>query len=70
MLMVAVVSLANLYVNMLELGSSGDFFPEKERLEEVLEQVELEREKLSELRESIVEKIEEAKVFMRVTQKG
>ena len=68
--LVAVISLANLYVNMLELGSSGEFFPEKERLEDLLGQAELDEQKLSELREGIIANIEEAKIFMHVAQKG
>ena len=68
--MVGVVSLANLYVNTLELGTSGEAFPEKERFEDFLEQAEIDSAKLSELREGILEKIEEAKIFMQVAQKG
>lgn len=68
--LVAVISLANLYVNMLEMGSSGEFFPEKERLEDLLDQAELDMQKLSELREGIMENIEEAKIFMQVAQRG
>jgi len=68
--LVAVISLANLYVNMLELGSSGEFFPEKECLSDLLEQTELDGQKLSELREGIIENIEEAKIFVKVAQKG
>lgn len=55
---------------MLEMGSSGEFFPEKERLEDLLEQAELDGQKLSELREGIMENIEEAKIFMQVAQRG
>ena len=55
---------------MLELGSSGEFFPEKERLEDLLGQAELDGQKLSELREGIIASIEEAKIFMQVAQKG
>jgi putative nucleotidyltransferase with HDIG domain len=68
--LVTVISLANLYVNMLELGSSGEFFPEKERLEDLLGLTELNEQKLAELREGIIENIEEAKIFMQVSQKG
>jgi putative nucleotidyltransferase with HDIG domain len=68
--LVAVISLANLYVNMLELGSSGELFPEKERFEDLLGQAEIDGPKLSELREDIMGDIEEAKIFMQVAQKG
>jgi putative nucleotidyltransferase with HDIG domain len=66
---VGVIALANLYVNMLELGSSGEAYPEKERFGDFLEQAEIDGAKLSELREGILEKIEEAKIFMQVAQK-
>jgi hypothetical protein len=39
-------------------------------LEDLLEQSELDGQKLSELREGIIENIEEAKIFMQVAQKG
>ena len=68
--LVGVVSLANLYVNTLRLGSSGEFYPEEERFDDYLQQAEIDGTKLSELREGILEKIEEAKIFMLVAQKG
>ena len=66
--LVGVVSLANLYVNTLALGSSGEFYPEKERFDDFLKQAEIDGATLSELREGILEKIEEAKIFMQVAQ--
>lgn len=68
--LVAIISLADLYLNVLQLGSSGEFFPEEERLADLIGLAELDGQKLSELREGIIENIEEAKIFMQVAQKG
>ena len=67
---VTIVSLANIYANVFEIGSSGDPFPEDEALTYLLEQVGIDWYELSELRETVLGDIEKAKIFLQVTKRG
>jgi len=68
--MVAIVALANTYANFLEVGSSGDRFPEDPQATHLLEQVGISWSALLDLRETVLGEIEKAKIFLQFTQKG
>ena len=68
--MVAIVALANTYANFLEVGSSGDRFPEDPQATHLLEQVGISWSALLDLRETVLGEIEKAKIFLQLTQKG
>ncbi len=68
--MVAIVALANSYANFLEVGSSGDSFFDDPQTTHLLEQVEISWSALLDLRETILDEIEKAMIFLQLTQKG
>jgi len=68
--MVAIVALANTYANFLEVGSSGDRFHEDPQATHLLEQVGISWSALLDLRETVLGEIENAKIFLQLTQKG
>ena len=68
--LVAIVALANTYANFLEVGSSGDRFPEDPQATHLLEQVGISWSALLDLRETVLGEIEKAKIFLQLTQKG
>lgn len=68
--LVNVIALANVYINMFELGSSGNNcvdLPLKERMESACD---LEDIDLAKLRETVLEEVEKAKVFLEISKKG
>jgi len=67
---VAIVALANTYTNFLEVGSSGDRFPEDAQATHLLEQVGISWSALLDLRETVLDEIEKARIFLQLTQKG
>ncbi len=68
--LVEIVALANAYANTFAIGSSGDPFPEKPMVTSLLERVGVSWSTLSDLREAVLEEIERARIFLRITQKG
>jgi putative nucleotidyltransferase with HDIG domain len=68
--LVEIVALANAYANTFAIGSSGDPFPEKPMVTSLIERVGVSWSTLSDLRETVLEEIEQAKIFLRITQKG
>jgi putative nucleotidyltransferase with HDIG domain len=68
--LIEIVALANAYANAFAIGSSGDPFPEKPMVASLVERVGVSWSTLSDLRESVLSEIEEAKIFLRITQKG
>jgi putative nucleotidyltransferase with HDIG domain len=68
--LVEIVALANAYANTFAIGSSGDPFPEKTMVTGLLERVGVSWPTLSDLRETVLDEIEQARIFLRITQKG
>lgn len=66
---VTIVALANTYANFLEIGSSGDHFPDEPQATHLLEQLEISWSALLDLRETVLEEIEKARIFLQLTQK-
>ena len=65
---IAIVALANIYANIFEIGSSGDPFPEDTDLNYLLKQVGIDWSQLSGLRETVLDDIERAEVFLQITK--
>jgi HD-like signal output (HDOD) protein len=65
---VATMALANIYAKIFRIGSAGDPSYEKESLVNLLEKVEIEGTRLSGLRETVLEEIEKAKIFLQITK--
>ena len=68
--LVEIVALANAYANTFAIGSSGDPFPEKTMVTSLLERAGVSWPTLSDLRETVLDEIEQARIFLRITQKG
>ena len=64
------VSIANFFSNVSEIGASGDAFPEEEGVLRLLEQVEIPWETLTEMRGTVVEKIGDGRVFLEGRKRG
>jgi len=67
---IAVVALANISANIFKIGSSGDHLPDGHMVNDILEQVGIDRTTLLGLRETVLDEIEKAKIFLRVTNKA
>ena len=67
--LILIVALANHYANIAGIGSSGDAFPDVSRTTHLLEQVGISESTLEGLRESVLEAIEKAKIFLQVIKK-
>jgi putative nucleotidyltransferase with HDIG domain len=67
--LISVVALANNYTNVFEIGTSGDAFPNVPMTAHLLEQVGVSESTLSDLRESVLDAIEKAKIFLQVIEK-
>jgi len=65
---IAIVSLANMYANTLEIGAAGNHFPDETAPAELLQLAGIEWAELSSLRETVLDDIEKAKIFLQVTQ--
>jgi HD-like signal output (HDOD) protein len=63
----AIVALANEYANSLGIGSSGDLFSEDATATYLLEQVGVTWSTLASLRETVLEEIEKATIFLKVS---
>ncbi len=64
------VALANTYANIFEIGSSGNSSPENAVADHLLQQVGVSESTLSDLRETVLDEIEKAKVFLQISDKG
>jgi len=69
-LLVFIVALANISANTYGEGSSGDMHPETSKMESLLDELEISGQGLSGLRETVLEEIEKAKIFLEVAQQG
>jgi putative nucleotidyltransferase with HDIG domain len=67
--LISIVALANNYTNISGIGSSGDAFPDEPMRMHLLEQVGVSESTLSDLRESVLDAIEKAKIFLQVIKK-
>ena len=67
--LISIVALANNHANIFEIGSSGDAFPDVLMTTHLLEQVGVTESTLSDLRESVLDAIEKAKIFLQVIKK-
>jgi HD-like signal output (HDOD) protein len=66
--LVGIVAIANTYANIFRIGSSGDAFPEDQEVFDLMGKMEIERETLSGLKQTIIEEIEKAKIFLANTK--
>ena len=66
---VTIVALANVYSNISQIGSSGEFYSDDSVLNYLLDQVEVDRTELLELHESLLKEIEKAKYFLQINRK-
>ncbi len=67
--LISIVALANNYANSAGIGSSGDAFPDEPMTTHLLEQVGVSESTLADLRESVLDAIEKAKIFLQVIKK-
>ena len=65
--MVAIVSLANVYINVYGHGFAGDGYPGVMELREALELVGIEWSNLQQLNEKVVSEIDKARIFLEVS---
>jgi HD-like signal output (HDOD) protein len=68
--LILTVALANLFANMMKIGSAGDLFPDKDILDSLLEDVGVDWPALSEMADQITDNIEKAKIFLQVSSRG
>ena len=66
--LVGIVAIANTYANIFRIGSSGDAFPEDQAVFDLMGQIKIEKEMLSDLKQTIIEEIEKAKIFLTNTK--
>ena len=66
--LVGIVAISNTYANIFRIGSSGDAFPEDQEVFDLMGQIEIEKEMLSDLKQTIIEEIEKAKIFLTNTK--
>ncbi|MBN1931884.1 MAG: HDOD domain-containing protein [Desulfobacterales bacterium] len=66
---VTIVALANVYTNISQIGSSGEFYSDDSILNYLLDQVGVDRDALLELHESLLKEIEKAKFFLQINRK-
>ena len=66
--LVGIVAIANTCANIFRIGFSGDASPEDQRMSDLMVQMEMDRESLSDLRPAIMEEIEKAKIFLSNTK--
>ncbi|UCF93759.1 MAG: HDOD domain-containing protein [Desulfobacterales bacterium] len=67
---VALLALANLFANWSKLGASGDNFADTALANDLLEQIGCSWASLANLRDTVAEEIEKAKIFLRLSQDG
>jgi len=68
LLMVTVVSLANIWANLFELGSAGDLYPDLSGVKELLELAGVAWPELAALHPVVQQEIEKAQVFLQVAR--
>jgi len=68
--LIVIVALANSYANILDIGSSGDPHPDEQAVTDLLKKIEIDWSILADFRETVLNEIEKAKIFLQLTQKG
>jgi putative nucleotidyltransferase with HDIG domain len=68
--LVATVALADTYANTFETVSSEDLIPDETSVRPHLEKVGVSWTQLSELRETVLDEIEKARIFLQVSKEG
>jgi putative nucleotidyltransferase with HDIG domain len=66
---IAIVGLANTYANVFEIGSSGDSSPENTTVDLLLQRVGVRESTIADLRETVLNEIENARVFLQLANK-
>ncbi len=62
----AFVALANMYINILDIGYAGDPFPEVEAIEELLDIIDLSWQDYGAISEDVEKEIEKAQIFLQI----
>ncbi len=62
----AIVALANIYINIFDIGYAGDIFPPEEDIENLLEVSGMDWDDYSGAREGVEKEIEKAQIFLQV----
>ncbi len=68
--LVTTVALANIYANIFEIGSAGDFFQEGPVIFDILELAGMTWDDITELHETVHGEVEKAQVFLKVSREG
>jgi hypothetical protein len=63
-----VVALANIYVNLFAIGSSGDGFPDKALAGQLITQLGMTETTVNGLHAKVLEEIERAKIFLQINE--
>jgi len=64
------VAISNIYANILEMGSSQGLYTDKEILTNLFDSVGIDWTTLSDIRDNVIDEIEKAKIFLKVSDKG
>lgn len=64
--LIATVSLANIYINIFDIGYAGDLFPREEEIEKLLHCAGLSWQDYAGVRESVEQEIQRAQIFLQV----
>ncbi|MBU0486175.1 MAG: HDOD domain-containing protein [Proteobacteria bacterium] len=66
--LVATIALADIYANIYEIGSAGDYFPEESNLKYILKMLDLDWNDLVEMQDRVAGEIEKAQIFLHVSR--
>jgi HD-like signal output (HDOD) protein len=64
------VSISNIYANILEMGSPQGLYTDKEILTNLFDSVGIDWSTLSDIRNNVINEIEKARIFLEVSDKG
>jgi len=68
--LLAILGLANVYANTFEIGSAGDHYPEPATVAHLLGEVKVAWTAISSLRDKVLQEIEKANIFLKVSKKS
>lgn len=63
---IAYIALANIYINILDIGYAGDPFPAEDEIAPLLERIGLSWEQYSGVRHEVEQEIEKAQIFLQI----
>jgi len=66
----SIVAIANIYANMLEMGSAKGLYTDEKTLINLLNSLGIDFSRLSDISRNITEEIENAKIFLQLSNKG